>query len=97
VAVFLQVPRLADGSLPHFLATESYDRWPESDPQWGTDGVRNETNAHWVQGLAASGGLDSYWCAPPRLTTSHSCLAKLLLLLPPPPLLLLLLLLLPGH
>lgn len=34
------VPRLTDGSLPHFLATESYDRWPESDPQWGTDGVR---------------------------------------------------------
>jgi hypothetical protein len=55
------VPRLADGKLPHFLATESYDRWPESDPQWGTDGVRNETNAHWVQDLAASGGLDSYW------------------------------------
>ena len=59
MAVFLQVPRLADGSLPHFLATESYDRWPESDPQWGTDGVRNETNAHWVQGLAASGGRHS--------------------------------------
>ena len=23
--------------------------------------MRNESNAHWVQGLAASGGLDSYW------------------------------------
>lgn len=56
-----KVPRLADGTLPHFLATESYDRWPESDPQWGTDGVRNESNAHWVQELAAKGGLDSYW------------------------------------
>ena len=56
-----KVPRLQDGTLPHFLATESYDRWPESDPAWGTDGVRNESNAHWVQTLAAGGGLDSYW------------------------------------
>jgi alpha-galactosidase len=56
-----KVPRLGDGTLPHYLATESYDRWPESDPAFGPDGVRNQSNARWVQTLAASGGLDTYW------------------------------------
>ena len=48
-----KVPRLADGSLPHFLATESYDRWRPTQ--------RNESNVHWVQELAAQGGLDTWW------------------------------------
>ena len=47
------MPRLADGSLPHFLATESYDRWRPTQ--------RNESNVHWVQELAARGGLDTWW------------------------------------
>lgn len=53
-----KVPRLRDGMLPHYLATESYDRWPERSVE---NLKRNETSAHWVQGLAARGGLDSYW------------------------------------